>query len=884
MSKRLGEDIPIKCVITDAIGNPITTFTDVELQVMRDSDQKWWDGAAWQAAPQDLAMAHLDEGVYSHTLNTGHAAFLNPSQISYRVYSSTDEFFDIVYGSMNFDLDEDYLTKKSIVVNEFTSSGNGNVGGTTVVSTALTEVNDYWNDMQLLCLSGANEGQVRRILDFDAGTDTITVDTAFTNQTLTSDTWIIVGRVTGAASALTVGAIADGVWDEQKAGHVAANSYGKIVQDVETDVNTLLTETQTNIPADIAASEVAIIAEIDANETKIDTLTTNLGTHDTDIKAVLGSPPSDLYTDLKAEIDANETKIDTAITDIGTVDTNLGTHDTDIKAVLGSPPSDLYTDLKAEIDANETKIDTAITDIGSHDTDIKALVGSPSVDLATDIAANLSAIQAVQNNTRFTAAVPNPMQKPDSSDKAYRHAANLYDTQGDMEDPNDSEILVRIIKNDGTYITSALFKENALTNALDSATDQVNFPTASGWRAMEREDVGKYFYFYKVTSTETEEALTVEFGWEEGVQLNYQSRATKISDTQGDIEDIQSNVQDIHDKLPTNYIMGSGVLTDKDDEIDDILTDTGTTIPAQITQHDTDIKALPNIKATPRVLYVPSGETAINLEGGITAVVATIPVLDVSQLETEGTVLIESEYITYTGISASNELTGCTRGAFGSSGAIHADAVAVYKTLVYPLRLSIYDNAGNMVAPDSIPTIGITDWLGNVELAPTAMTLLSTGVYGYNYIVSSTARPEPKVVNYVVVENSITRNVPSTLLLVDEPASENSLINLVGGGQGEFLVDENGWWDSSGILQLWTDAMKEYLRDATTGDRLDNVWITAYKIIGGVPVIAVIPPGQARCNNNGEYGMRLDKGTYRFFFFKDQYQFPIDNVDREVDP
>jgi len=38
----------------------------------------------------------------------------------------------------------------------------------------------------------------------------------------------------------------------------------------------------------------------------------------------------------------------------------------------------------------------------------------------------------------------------------------------------------------------------------------------------------------------------------------------------------------IYNKLPTTYIMGSSVQSDKDDEIDDILTDSGTTIPNQI--------------------------------------------------------------------------------------------------------------------------------------------------------------------------------------------------------------------------------------------------------------------------------------------------------------
>lgn len=49
-----------------------------------------------------------------------------------------------------------------------------------------------------------------------------------------------------------------------------------------------------------------------------------------------------------------------------------------------------------------------------------------------------------------------------------------------------------------------------------------------------------------------------------------------------EVVDMAAQVSAIYAKLPTNYIMGSSVQTDKDDEIDAILEDTGTTIPALI--------------------------------------------------------------------------------------------------------------------------------------------------------------------------------------------------------------------------------------------------------------------------------------------------------------
>ena len=61
---------------------------------------------------------------------------------------------------------------------------------------------------------------------------------------------------------------------------------------------------------------------------------------------------------------------------------------------------------------------------------------------------------------------------------------------------------------------------------------------------------------------------------------------------------VNASVKSITDKLPTNYIMGSSVQTAKDDEIDDILTDTGTTIPGTIVTVQADLDNPTQYKAT----------------------------------------------------------------------------------------------------------------------------------------------------------------------------------------------------------------------------------------------------------------------------------------------
>jgi hypothetical protein len=205
-----------------------------------------------------------------------------------------------------------------------------------------------------------------------------------------------------------------------------------------------------------------------------------------------------------------------------------------IGTVMGNPTSDTLTSLTAKWGDIARSLDLIL---GAR--------WDAAGDLGTDVGNIITAVAAIQNNTRFTAAVPVWMCKPDAGNEAFRMASNLYDTEGNMEDPTNSEILVRIIKDDGTYITATLYKDNGFVAVLDNPTDGVTFPAASGWRAMEREAEGKYFFFNKVAHDATEESLIVEFGWTENSKNNYQSRSTEIADVHGDLAAILADTHEL---------------------------------------------------------------------------------------------------------------------------------------------------------------------------------------------------------------------------------------------------------------------------------------------------------------------------------------------------
>ena len=86
----------------------------------------------------------------------------------------------------------------------FTASSDGAAGGTTIVDTALTEADDFWNGAYVTIKSGNNTDVTRQVTDFVASTDTLTVN-AFPYQVLSGTVYDIVsGEATLATETLTL--------------------------------------------------------------------------------------------------------------------------------------------------------------------------------------------------------------------------------------------------------------------------------------------------------------------------------------------------------------------------------------------------------------------------------------------------------------------------------------------------------------------------------------------------------------------------------------------------------------------------------------------------------------------------------------------------------
>ncbi len=146
------------------------------------------------------------------------------------------------------------------------ATGTADSGTTlTLVDNALTQANDFWNGMTLIITGGTNVGEIRQISDFDAATDKITVDAAFTLAIDTSSTYLIRREMNWA----------ERVWNYSTR---TLTSFGTLVADIWAYSSRLLTgKTLTGggnlaTEAYIDTATTTLTAEINENQTLISAL------------------------------------------------------------------------------------------------------------------------------------------------------------------------------------------------------------------------------------------------------------------------------------------------------------------------------------------------------------------------------------------------------------------------------------------------------------------------------------------------------------------------------------------------------------------------------------------------------------------------------------
>jgi len=223
-------------------------------------------------------------------------------------------------------------------------------------------------------------------------------------------------------------------------------------------------------------------------------------------------------------------------------------------------------------DAKLVVVDGVVDAILIDTNDIQPKIGVPVVTIAADIASNNTAITGISNVTRLNQGIPTYHMRPAAGDKAVRWDFSLHDTNGNQEDPDGNQLAIKITNASGAVLNSRLFKENALSTVLDTGTG-----IFTAFVKLEKDTTGKYFAFIKVNAADAEEEIRIEIGWQEGSNELNQFSATQILDATNDLISIKNDTvailgdsNEIQSKLPTNKIMGSSTVADKDDEIDAI--------------------------------------------------------------------------------------------------------------------------------------------------------------------------------------------------------------------------------------------------------------------------------------------------------------------------
>lgn len=108
--------------------------------------------------------------------------------------------------------------------------------------TDLTEsINDFWNRGALKITSGQNEGIIRKIQDYVAIGNIITLRTALPYIPVTGDTFTIIPLRCFRVNYDDVSKIVNDIWDESMSEHVDAGSFGAGTQNIKIDVKQCLT-------------------------------------------------------------------------------------------------------------------------------------------------------------------------------------------------------------------------------------------------------------------------------------------------------------------------------------------------------------------------------------------------------------------------------------------------------------------------------------------------------------------------------------------------------------------------------------------------------------------------------------------------------------------
>jgi len=171
------------------------------------------------------------------------------------VKTTLDDLNDITTAQVNAEVDTaladihlDHLIQKTGAVSDLAPTASS------FITNLAEAVDDFYNGLCIIFISGNLAGQARRISDYDGTTKTITVENAFTAAPADADSFIVHSIEILSGTGPTAAQVADAVWDEVIIDHTTAGSFGAKNQKVvpsETLADYKATGFSTHAPVDI---------------------------------------------------------------------------------------------------------------------------------------------------------------------------------------------------------------------------------------------------------------------------------------------------------------------------------------------------------------------------------------------------------------------------------------------------------------------------------------------------------------------------------------------------------------------------------------------------------------------------------------------------------
>jgi len=130
------------------------------------------------------------------------------------------------------ELDLDNILDRILNAVEIRVSSVNDVAATTTkfISNLTETTDDFWNRMAVLFTGGQNNGQMRRIKDYNGENKEIKVQTPFSYVPANADTFILCA--VRAFLTPDIEDLADAIWDEISADHIIADSFGRKLTDI----------------------------------------------------------------------------------------------------------------------------------------------------------------------------------------------------------------------------------------------------------------------------------------------------------------------------------------------------------------------------------------------------------------------------------------------------------------------------------------------------------------------------------------------------------------------------------------------------------------------------------------------------------------------------